>query len=283
MFDQELELVRIAFKERQADAFERADRLRTKIMTAMLDLRKRIMVGLGGTGGKANPIDETTRIGRIEAMKQRLAACQEARPIDDALKILDRIEKDYGRSVDGRQGSETPEQLLQAIGASRYSDPVLRLMAKGKLTVEQVLWAREIASICRHIVRDAKTTYFPIASEFGMESTRSKRDAFQLAMDYNEFMALLHSCVYLAWTDQVRKEQPAKTMDLVLGLCVEGRAIEELRKLHRLDWATVLERITAALDAYGKIREGFNPERPQKAPRQPPAGSTLPIPALSRS
>jgi hypothetical protein len=278
MFEQELELCRLAFKRRQADAFERADRLRTKLMAELLGIRTRIMARLGGTGGKGNKIDDRTRIGRIEAAKERLEAAQEARPIRDALEILDEIEKQYGKSVDGRIGGETPEQLLQAIGASRYSDPVLRLMAKGKLTVEQVLAAREIASICRHIVRDAKTTYFPVASDNPSEGKVGRREAFQMAMDHGEFMALLHSHVYLAWSDKVRKDLP-----LVFGLCVEGRPVEELRRLHRLDWKTVLDRIKSALDAYIAIRAGFNPERPVKEPRSPLRGSTLPIPALSKA
>jgi hypothetical protein len=278
--DRELELCRIALKERQADAMDRVDRLAAKIADDIRRLKEtekvyeRAQVGAGTYAA-------SEYLAKIERVRR------DGKQAADRLDALTALVKQYGQRTLDRLGGETAEQaLLRQIGGNRYSDPVLRLLAKDKLTVEHVLSAREIAAICEHVSRgaSAKTTYFPIATpdEQPIDS-RGKREAFQVSMERGEYMALLHGYVYLGWADKVRKEQPDKTMELVLGLCVEGCSVEELRRQHRLDWSTVLDRIKAALDAYSAIRAGFNPERPEKAPRVPQAGAVLPIPALSKS
>jgi hypothetical protein len=277
--DRELELCRIALKERQADAMDRVDRLAAKIADDIRRLKEtekvyeRAQVGAGTYAA-------SEYLAKIERVRR------DGKQAADRLDALTALVKQYGQRTLDRLGGETAEQaLLRQIGGNRYSDPVLRLLAKDKLTVEHVLSAREIAAICEHVSRgaSAKTTYFPVSSDPEFQGQLSKREAFQISMERGEYMALLHGYVYLGWADKVRKEQPDKTMELVLGLCVEGCSVEELRRQHRLDWSTVLDRIKAALDAYSAIRAGFNPERPEKAPRVPQAGAVLPIPALSKS
>jgi hypothetical protein len=276
--DRELELCRIALKERQADAMDRVDRLAAKIADDIRRLKEtekvyeRAQVGAGTYAA-------SEYLAKIERVRR------DGKQAADRLDALTALVKQYGQRTLDRLGGETAEQaLLRQIGGNRYSDPVLRLLAKDKLTVEHVLSAREIAAICEHVSRgaSAKTTYFPVSSDPEFQGQLSKREAFQISMERGEYMALLHGYVYLGWADKVRKEQPDKTMELVLGLCVEGCSVEELRRQHRLDWSTVLDRIKAALDAYSAIRAGFNPERPEKAPRVPQAGAVLPIPALSK-
>lgn len=269
---QELDLIRIAMIGRQADAQDRADRFRTKVLAELLRLKDRNLAALGGTKN----LDSKTRIGRIEAAKERLAGDQAAAPLLDALQILDAIEKQYGNKVMDKAGGETAEQLLQAVGASRYSDPVLRLMAKGHLTIEQVLNAREIASICRSLTHrsQAKTSYFPVASapDEVLDGVLKRGAKVRDFDDYGAFMALLHSHVYLPWSDKVRPALP-----LIFGICVEGRSVEEVRRAFHLDWNTVLERVRTALDAYALVRARFNPDRPVKQDRIVPAGAKLPL------
>lgn len=272
--DQELELVRIALKERQADAYDRADRLRAKISDDIRRCRETVQVYERAQIGASRSASAD-----YQAKAERTRA--EGTAAAERLVILDGLLKQYGNRVMDRLGGETPEQvLMRSIGASRYSDPVLRLLATRKLTIEQVMWAREIASVVHFIIRssNAKTTFFPIATpDDEPRDSKGKRQRYEDGMNHSERMALLHSAIYLPWADAFRADLP-----LVFGLCVEGRAIEELRKMYRLDWSTVLTRVKTAIDGYGKARDQFDRTK-VKGTRSPLSGSAMPLCAPSRS
>lgn len=271
--DQELELVRIALKERQADAYDRADRLRAKISDDIRRCRETVQVYERAQIGAGKSMAAEYKAKATRASAEGTAAAER-------LVILDGLLKQYGNRVMDRLGGETAEQvLLRQIGANRYSDPVLRLLAREKLTIEQVMWSREIASIVHFIIRssNAKTTYFPVATpDDEPRDSMGKRQRYEDGMNHGERMALLHGYVYLPWADGWRAYLP-----LVFGLCVEGRSIEELRKMYRLDWNTVLTRIRAAVDAYGAARDVFDRTK-MKGSRAPLAGAALPLPTASR-
>lgn len=271
--DQELELCRIALKARQADALDRAERLQAKIAADIQRLKETVQVyeraGVGA--GKSMKIEYAAKAER--ARREGTAAAER-------LVMLDGIVKQCaGRTLD-RLGGETPEQILmRQIGNSRYSDPVLRLMARGKLEIEHAMYAREIASILSYILSrtNAKTTYFPIATPDDPEDRRSKAERFGDARDHAEYMAMIHNTIYLPWSDRVRAD-----LRLVIGLCYEGRSVEDLRKAYHLDWDTVLARIVEALKRYGEFRDHFHRTKVPVARVQAP-GSALPLPVHSKA
>lgn len=268
--DQELELIRIALKERQADAFERVERCRRKMVDDLAALKELEL-------SARDPRRKRTQA-YIDDLAKKLHA--KALPILDRLTILEEMVKQLGKSTMDRLGGATAEQilmnegmrgLLDSVGRRRIGDPLVRLLVTKRLEIEHVMHGREIARVLEHITHrsHAKIANYPVATELDPEG-RSKRERMEDAIDYAEYMAIVHAKVYMPWAD---KQREIGTLPLVVGLCVEGRSIEELRRAYRLNWDTVMKHIKEALDSYASFRERWFRGAPE--PRNPGVGSDL--------
>ena len=251
--DQELALCQIALKERQADAWERVDRAKLKIMSELSRLKELEAIS---NHPKYRPSPQQHSL-LIDQLRQR------AEPHLARLAQLEAIIAEFGGRTMDRLGGATAEQiLLEQIGKHTRSDPLIRLLAAKHLTIEQVVYGREIARIIDHIAHRSYPTVSKLPTADQTPDAGSVQRRADMA-DYAEHMAILHAKVYMPWADRQRVD--AK-LQLTLGICVEGRSVEELRRTYRLNWDTVMKRVQEALDAYAIFRDRW--ERGVPEPRQ---------------
>lgn len=186
-----------------------------------------------------SPIEEAER-----CFDEFIAAEMRAVELFAMLQAIDDLIAEHGTQADG-----PTREIMRQVAKSKAGDPLLRLVALGKITQDELNDAREIAGIVHHIAGrlGAKTMYLPVKSEVGNDETRKHS-----AADTAEWYALLHAFVYVPWTERVREDVP-----LVLGLVVEGRGVKELRRTFGMRWDTVLDRIKAALREYRMMRRNY--------------------------
>lgn len=258
--DQALALCQIALKERQSDAWDRVDRVKLQIMSELAKL-KEVEDIVNHPKARTTPQQRDILITQLR---------QRAEPHLARLAMLEAIVAEYGGKTMDRQGGQTAEQiLLEQIGRHTRSDPLIRLFANKHLTIEQVVYGREIAKIIEHVAHRsfAATSKLPVADQ--IQDAGSVQRRADMA-DYAEHMAILHAKVYMPWADNQRRE--AK-LQLTVGLCVEGRSVEELRRTYRLNWDTVMKRVREALDSYAIFRDRWERGVPEPRMRAKPKGS----------
>lgn len=248
-----------ALKRRRPEAAARAAALRSRYADEAVkamqtaDMHRNAMDGwlelaLAGVDwqcaegeGYIYPLDESAAHldKMIRAEMQADAALSRVRELDAALaRHAPTEEFDAGPTV----------EALTQIQRGRSGDPVLRLVALGKLSADDLADAREIAGIYYHVTAQAgaRTMNWPETERKTGEARRYS------AADTAEWYALLQAFVYAPWCRMVKADLP-----LVLGLVVEGVSLEALRKRCGMRWETALERVRAALAEYRKMRRRY--------------------------
>lgn len=146
------------------------------------------------------------------------------------------------------------EHAISRAQASKAGDPILRLAALGKLSPAELKTAAEIGNLARFANQwhGPKTTYFPTVVHVDEEPS---------GISGTEWLSLLSVTVYEPW----RKDLDDTDLELVMGLVVQGEAIEALRKRYGMRWETALERIKEALKGYRKLRSGVYSQASERA------------------
>lgn len=246
----ELDVCILAFKHKQADAEARTERLKARLMR------------------------DFERIKPL-AMKQAQYQVRAAELAADIAKV-DGVLKKYGGRYVAPPGLGPTAELLAQVRKGRKGDPILRLVAFDYLTFEHFASAREIASIVHAETRSLlpKITNLPTASDQGDDPAWMR---MARARDWAEEMALVHCFVYLPWADQVRRDIP-----LIHAICLDGESVNYCARKYRMWRMTVVDKLKAGLELYGKMREGYDLHGPAANPRNPAPGSAMPLRAKPR-
>lgn len=253
----ELEMVRIAFVERQPDALTRAERLRDRLVgeAARFSDVADLQIGVLERGDEHHDfIAVAAASERTLSRANDLAAA--ASNVSDLIEV-------YGKQ-NLREGIADPgptTELLYQVAKGRKGDPVLRLYALGKLDDAQLRAAREIEAVVRFVTAGIgmKVQRMAVKSA-GDSDAASRMDATERA----HHMAQLHASVYVPWT---RGRFVSRHMALMLGLVVEGESLSVLKRKHRLRWAKAWEIVDRCLDSYGELRRKWRKENDGKSAR----------------
>lgn len=162
---------------------------------------------------------------------------------------VDRLLRRYGQKPALADEVGPTLEMVQKMASGAVGDPLARLCALGHLTDDDVRCGREIARVFEYATAKlgAKTANYPVASEIPQQPGESRRLHAMLAA--RDWFDLLHAFVYRPWAAKNRA-----VVALVLGLCVEGRSIESLRRQFGGRWLTQVHAVRDALRDYGRLR-----------------------------
>lgn len=236
----DLELCRLAFENRSADAHERSALTMSRLVAAARTASRR--------GNEA-----------------------EMRAITKSITALTRILAKYGRRNLKPDGEGPTAELLLQVRKGRKGDPLLRLAAHDKITMDQLRWAREIGAIVYGVSRHMlpKITKLPVKGEDpGVEAAAVR---WASATDAAEYMALLHCFVYLPWADRVSPDD----LKMLLAVIVDGDSINAVARRQRRRHGAVIEKMRDALNLYGQIKRRYRKVGAGATPRRPRPGSVF--------
>lgn len=176
--------------------------------------------------------------------------------IDEALRLEARvamIEKEItaidrliaaSPGVD-RQGADGPtREMLLHIRSGEGGNPVARLVDRGHLNADDKRDLEEIERIWRYVSegRGARIMDYGVKPEVLLTDVVSER------RDY-DFFGLLHAKVYSPWWGRA-----GIGGRIALDLATSGDSLDDIRRRHRLGWATAAVQVKASLKLYRDIR-----------------------------
>jgi hypothetical protein len=292
----EVEQILVAFEARQADAMERAERLRDRLVTeatgliAKIDLQQQALEGgiscrfptssTATNGYIAEPINPEPAIARATALASA------ASHVSDLIEVFKNLRLKDADLVDGK-GLPAPGPTTETLYHLRHmkgGDPILRLRAAGKLTDDHVRSAREIEAVQRWATTGLgmKIQRLPVKIDASDETTSSSQRS---PHEHQEHMALLHAVVYVPWTHgttaaalQARvkskacaapgEDRAAEAALMVLQM-IAGDSLKLVAGAWQMRSAKALDRVQSALDRYAKMRGEFSrgDSSPAKGPR----------------
>jgi hypothetical protein len=253
-----IEVVRFAFERRQPDAESRAQDLRRKLLAEASDhlrqagqarraLAKGITVRERLRADKDSFFDFSRTEDAVAVHASHAAVLMAGVEAIDAI-----VAKHGGKRVDAPDEGPTTELLLQ-IRRSKTGDPMMRLRANEEIDDNHLKWAREIASINYNVTRamHARTMPLPVKPDHADDAERQRRHR---AVESREWMALMHSFVYLPWA---WRRRAAADVRMVLAMIVDGESPNLLARKHRKRRQWVVDRVVRTLNSYGRIRRLF--------------------------
>ena len=168
-----------------------------------------------------------------------------------ALRKVDELNETIGDTDHGGATRAMLERIREGRG-----DPLLRLVALGHLSHDDLRNASEIARIFEH----ATACMAPAVMHLPSKPERLDGDVAR-RVEGSEFYDLLHAFVYGPWA----RNRPDEA-SMIVGLAVEGLALSALRRKHGGRWETVLGKVRAGLAEYGRMRSRWSSAAPTSPP-----------------
>ena len=141
-------------------------------------------------------------------------------------------------------GGQLPEHAVKPA----RQDPILTLVQKRQITVEQEYAARSIATCFEAAAREGMARI----REYDLFMPPPKNSGRSLADRMSSVLAVRHALIYLPWT---RDMHASKKLDLpfVLDVVVDGIALNPAAERRKMGWRKGLRILKEALDRWNEI------------------------------